>query len=122
MPKRSLDALLLALLAPLVLGGCAAHKQYRTDYEPCESADPVSQCRASAVQRHRAEDGRQNDYLLGFVEFDDQGQLWDRQQMRSVLDALYLNVAEHDVGNNGAYVPIGARGMEIPLFRADGLK
>jgi hypothetical protein len=33
-------------------------------------------------------DRGQQRYLLGFIEFDDQGQLWDRRQMSTVLDTI----------------------------------
>ena len=36
-------------------------------------------------------------YLLGFVEFDDQGQIWDRKQMWAVIDSLNAEAAEKDL-------------------------
>jgi hypothetical protein len=75
------------VLLPL-LSGCIAHKQYRSDYTPCEIAPNAStaSCEKHALQRTTNGDG--SNYLLGFIEFDDQGQLWDRQQMSAVLNRI----------------------------------
>jgi hypothetical protein len=75
------------VLLPL-LSGCIAHKQYRSDYTPCEIAPNASaaSCEKHALQRTINGDG--SNYLLGFIEFDDQGQLWDRQQMSAVLNRI----------------------------------
>ena len=68
------------------LAGCIAHTQYRTDYQPCSVDAGVASCKRSALQVHP--DGRGSTFLLSFIEFDDQGQLWDRGQMRAVLTAI----------------------------------
>ncbi len=72
----------------LLLSGCIAHKQYRSDYTPCEIVLNASteSCEKNTLQRTANGDG--SNYLLGFIEFDDQGQLWDRQQMSAVLDRI----------------------------------
>lgn len=81
-------------LVALLLCACIAHRQYRTEYEACrDAASP--HCPASALHLHdqEAEDG----YALGFVELDDQGQLWDRAQMWAVLGHLQEAVASDDL-------------------------
>jgi pimeloyl-ACP methyl ester carboxylesterase len=81
----------------LLVGGCIPHQQYRTDYERCEvpaNGSEVS-CDKHAVQTRTNEDGSK--YLLGFIEFDDQGQLWDRPQMTAVLDAIATESASKEL-------------------------
>ena len=86
--KRSCARMLASPLAALALSGCVAHQQYRTLYERCELASDVADapCEQHALQV-RTDGGRQR-YLLGFIEFDDQGQVWDRRQMTTVLDTI----------------------------------
>jgi hypothetical protein len=86
----------LTVLAAL-LTGCAPLKQYRTDLTLCEAADPVASCRDHALQRHFDPDKPDEEYLLGFVELDDQGQLFDREQMRAVVGWLNREAADNDL-------------------------
>jgi hypothetical protein len=51
-------------------------------------------CETHAIQELPAADGAR--YLLGFIEFD-QGQLWDRKQMWSVIDKLSTEAASKDL-------------------------
>jgi len=85
--------LIAATLAALALSGCVAHQQYRTVYERCELTSDVGDapCDQHAMQVRM--DGARQRYLLGFIEFDDQGQLWDRGQMNAVLDAIQMESA-----------------------------
>jgi len=85
------------LMLVLLLGGCAPHKIYRADLELCESPVPVQECRDNALQAYADPDHPDKDYLLGFIEFDDQGQLFDRQQMKAVLTALNEQAALQDL-------------------------
>lgn len=55
--------------------GCAANKQYRTDYRPNDPSLPPDP--AAVVESYP-------DYKIGFVEFDDQGWFWDPKQERTV--------------------------------------
>ncbi|MGH9381851.1 MAG: esterase [Thermoanaerobaculia bacterium] len=81
---------MVALLAT-GLSGCVAHKQYRTDYALCD-ASGAAQCEGNALQEHLSDNGER--VLLGFIEFDDQGQLWDRAQMKTVVEKLELEDRE----------------------------
>jgi hypothetical protein len=81
-------------LVVLMLSGCVAHRQYRTDYSECRVGGTQS-CDAHALQRWS--NGAEGSYLLGFVEFDDQGQAWDRDQTDAVMDAISLEAAQKDV-------------------------
>ncbi len=76
------------------LYGCIAHEQYRIDYRPCE-VTAVSTCDASAVQYSSGANGART--TLGFVELDDQGQLWDRRQMTAVVDEAWKQAANDDL-------------------------
>ena len=79
------------------LTACAPLIQYRTEVKICVSptSPPSPVCEAHALQQLPGKGG--TDYLLGFVEFDDQGQLWDRKQMWAVLDKLSAEVARKDM-------------------------
>ncbi len=66
----------------------APYKMYRTDYTRCASSDPEAQCPEHAIQVYENPTEPQRRYWLGFIEFDDQGQLFDRRQMEAVLDDL----------------------------------
>ncbi|MBI3771957.1 MAG: alpha/beta fold hydrolase [Gammaproteobacteria bacterium] len=81
----------------LSLAGCAPFTQYRTDYNVCFSAaiPPPAPCENHALQQITTPEGAS--YLLGFIEFDDQGQLWDRKQMRAVVDKLSTEAATKDL-------------------------
>ena len=71
---------IIALLLAGVLAGCAGNMQYRTSYEPCISREKDA-CKKSSLEET-------DSYLLGFVEFDDQGWLWDRKQADTLIDRL----------------------------------
>jgi hypothetical protein len=85
---RSCARVIAAALVALTVSGCVAHQQYRTLYERCDLASDEADapCEQHALQVRM--DGDRQRYLLGFIEFDDQGQLWDRRQMNAVLDAI----------------------------------
>ena len=70
--------------------------QYRTDYHPCVSATPSRDCADRAIQEYRPANGSAPGFSLGFIEFDDQGQLFDRGQMYAVLDYIARQAAEDD--------------------------
>lgn len=92
MSNKNYILLIATLLSVLFLTGCAQNAAYRTDYQPCvyvQSGD----CAKHAIQHHAP--GRPDEYYLSFIEFDDQGQLWEREQMRKVLDS-YLPIAGVD--------------------------
>ncbi len=65
-----------------LLIGCTPLKQYRTSYPPY----PPGQTARPAAHTNALE--LTDDYLLGFVEFDDHGWLWDANQMRRVVDRI----------------------------------
>ncbi len=92
-----ITGLLAAVLSVgFFLTSCTPHTQYR-DNGQCvsQTAVPNADCEQHALQYLPTDNGAQ--YLLGFIEFDDQGQLWDRQQMRTVLDTVYEQTAKKDI-------------------------
>lgn len=89
-------------LAPVLLGlttllaGCAPHMPYRTNYDFCVNPQSTAHdCDAHSIQQLPVAQGA--NYLLGFIEFDDQGQLWDRRQMKSVVDKFYTEAASKEL-------------------------
>jgi pimeloyl-ACP methyl ester carboxylesterase len=73
-------------LATGSLFGCTGLVQYRTDYTPCMITDPARDCPNQAIQEYRPAGSSAPGYLMGFIEFDDQGQLFDqRAQMTHVM-------------------------------------
>ncbi|NOS88049.1 MAG: esterase [Methylococcaceae bacterium] len=77
---------LLAVMPLVLLTGCAANGIYRSDYSPC-LATADNPCQAHSLQQYNT--AAADEFLLGFVEVDDQGQLRDRAQMQALLDKLY---------------------------------
>ena len=85
---RSLPVIALVFL----LAACSSNESYRTQYNVCEYKGAGS-CAASALQVHAQ--GSAAEYHLGFVEYDDQGQVRLREQMDAVLDE-YRQIASAD--------------------------
>ena len=74
------SVLLVATLA-LFVSGCTGLKPYRTDYSACDIAANPTNAQSCTLEAT-------TDYVLGFVECDDQGWLWDVRQMNTVVDRL----------------------------------
>lgn len=90
----SIKRLIPFLLLVVVVSGCASNGIYRKEFSNCE----VSQqqlCEEHAIQLHQA--NTDQEYLLSFVEIDDQGQLRNRKQMQAVLDELYMMAAKESL-------------------------
>jgi pimeloyl-ACP methyl ester carboxylesterase len=86
---KKVFSLAAVILIVICVTGCAPFQQYRTVYpDVCVSATPTpsTECETHALQELPTSDD--NRYLLGFIEFDDQGQLWDRKQMSDVVGKL----------------------------------
>jgi hypothetical protein len=98
--KRITASFATIALFMMMISACAPDKMYRTVYpEVCVSQTidlaPDSDCERHAVQQLPSGNGP--NYLLGFIEFDDQGQLWDREQMHSVLSKLWEESSSHEL-------------------------
>lgn len=80
--------------ATISLTACAPNVLYRHDYSPCVVADD-NHCDSAAISLHYQ--NTDDAFELGFVEYDDQGQLRDRAQMQAVLDHYYPIAGTDDV-------------------------
>lgn len=78
-----------ALVTLLALQGCIGHQIYR-DFDCVEKPITASPCFESA------EDTRAG-YALAFIEFDDQGHLWNRDQMHKVDYQIKQQARDSDV-------------------------
>ena len=81
----------------LILAACAPLQIYRDNLSLCESAEPEAECTNNALQAYVDPNAPDEGYTLGFIEFDDQGELWSRKQMWSVLDLANTRAASEDV-------------------------
>jgi len=81
-----------------ILTGCAPLQQYRTAYPPYPPAQTGAP--TNAIEETP-------EYVLGFVEFDDHGWLWNSSQMRAVVD----RVARED-DTNGLLIVVFAHGWK----------
>src|SRR6185312_4115423 len=82
-------------LLTLALAACAPFSMYRTDIRTvCVDGDPAAlakKCQRNTVQVLQPDTAGKPGYTLGFIELDDQGQLWDRGQMKAVLGSAAAN-------------------------------
>ncbi|CAA9891637.1 Esterase/lipase/thioesterase family lipase [Candidatus Methylobacter favarea] len=89
------NAYLICLLAIMqILTACAPNIIYRSVYETCRVSARVK-CDKNSLQYYNV--GASDEYMLGFVEIDDQGQLRDRSQMKAVIDTFYKTAASESV-------------------------
>jgi hypothetical protein len=84
------------LAVTFTLAGCTPQAQYRSNYTPCVSADLAHDCVDRAIQEYRPSTAGTPGYLLNIVEFDDQGQLFDRSQLDAVLNQISQQSAASD--------------------------
>lgn len=82
MSRQILSRSIVYLVIALILSGCTRNLQHRTDVEqPCRTDRVEAKCENSSLEEH-------TDYLLGFVEFDDQGWFWDHRQLDVLEERL----------------------------------
>lgn len=89
--KRKVLLITIVVLPILLMIGHAPDEIYRSEYSLCIS-DTSNNCGKHNVQLHNK--GKDDEYLLGFVEINDQGQMRDRTQMAAVLDHYYTVAAK----------------------------
>ncbi len=77
-----------------MISGCASNLNYRSELSACNYVK-AGDCAQAAIQHYRK--GTDEEYHLGFVEFDDQGQLRKRAQLNKVLDYFYPIAGTEDV-------------------------
>ena len=78
--------LFLVMLIAIPLSACTSNEIYRSNFSNCVVMAQES-CESHAIQLYNK--GTEREYLLGFVEIDDQGQLRNRAQMQALLNELY---------------------------------
>ena len=78
------------LTTTLLLSACSHNGIYRGNYSDECTFKKEGDCAGNALQIGGT--GTDYEYRLGFIEYDDQGQLWAREQQDSVLDR-YLRLA-----------------------------
>jgi len=88
--KKCLVLIVLSLSA--LLGACAHNEIYYSELSNCIS-DSLDNCENHAVTQYFPNTDKE--FHLGFIEFDDQGQLRDREQMNVVFDT-YLPISVSD--------------------------
>ena len=91
------QSLALPLLICGVVAGCSPNTAYRTQ-SPTQQC-PTAGCQAAVLEQHAA-------YDLGFVEFTDQGNVFNRAHMDTVLN----HIEQHNRDNNGAAVVVFIHG------------
>lgn len=82
----------LFVLFVVMLTGCASNSAYRTQHTLCEYKQK-GDCGKSVMQHFAA--AQDDAYYLSFIEYDDQGQMQDVQQMDSILTS-YNEIAARD--------------------------
>ena len=92
--NNKISSYLFILSLLFAVGGCAQNSAYRTNYTACTFA-MEGDCAVNAIQHTDA--GKNDEYYLGFVEYNDQGQLRHREQMQAVLDKYYAIASKEDV-------------------------
>jgi hypothetical protein len=95
---------LLAIAAGAVLlftAGCAGNRPFRTRLASCDTTPTNADCANAAIEVTP-------EYKLGFVEFDDQGWFWNREQLKAVEKMIQTEA--------GVDQPANAEGIVIVLF------
>ena len=83
---------LIVLSLSVLLGACAHNKIYRSESGNCIS-ESLDNCENYAIAHYFPTTSKE--FHLGFIEYDDQGQLRDREQMNVVLDT-YSQISGSD--------------------------
>jgi len=93
--KGARFAVVMAMVVSL--SACISHQRYRTESGLCVSANPLEECSQHTLQVFESPEAIDEKYHLGFVEFDDQGQLWDRGQLQEVIGQVNTLAADQDL-------------------------
>ena len=87
--------------AVILFTACTSNRPYRTNYTPCNTTQTNANCGDAVIELTP-------DYTLGFVEFDDQGWFWNRDQLKAVG-----NMVQHEAGMDKSSAP---KGIIMVLF------
>lgn len=101
MQSQCLSAV-LSVVCVLALGACTANKLIRHGTEACR-VEPARPCADSPLQKldapARRGDGTPTmaNYLLGFVEFDDEGKAYQPEQASLIFDRMASEAKDRDL-------------------------
>lgn len=87
------DIACIAVLC-ILCTACASNTIYRHNFSDCIAKTP-EECATNSIVNYFP--GQDNEFHLGYIEFDDQGQLRDRVQLETLLTNYYKIAAENDV-------------------------
>ncbi len=93
--KKILFRLSAIIILFRLVAGCSHNQIYRSQFDSVCAYKIKGDCEKQALQIYSGEEDKE--YHLAFVEYDDQGQLRDPQQMHSVLDKYRLLAVTDDV-------------------------
>ncbi len=79
----------------VLLSACTPNQPYHTRYDSCDTATPKTDCTTNTIVNIKNPADPDADYSLAFIEFDDQGQLYDRKQLAYLTDDFSAR-ATHD--------------------------
>lgn len=85
--------LVITMLLGALACGCVPDQAFRSNAAECGSGD----CRAASIERHAVPGSPGTDYLLGVVEFDDQGAKLQPAQMDALFEKLREASAARDL-------------------------
>jgi len=94
---------MILAIAVFCLTSCVGLEQYHTENRVCEWSGPAPEekCASAYMESHgrheTTEDEAHPEYLLGFIELDDLGWAWDRNQGVALLQAIQKEVEKRDV-------------------------
>jgi pimeloyl-ACP methyl ester carboxylesterase len=117
---------LFVLLCSALLGACASDDIYRNKFEPCVGLETDTKCRASSIQVHNNPGRPDENYLLGFVELNDQGHMPNRRQLHELVNTLdqeskandlLMVVFVHGWHHNAGYDENGKEDGNVVEFR-----
>ncbi|MDV7340143.1 hypothetical protein RYZ26_11100 [Terasakiella sp. A23] len=97
---KKIQHLFIIWAAVTFISACAPHQQFRTEIEKiCAYTKDENNCITSARQSHfPVEDNiKDGQYFLNFVELDDQGHLWDKEQLEKVIAHANNIAANEDI-------------------------
>lgn len=83
------------IIFSIFISACSGNVQYRNDDKKICNYVKEGDCATSILQKSTAEPD--SPYMLGFIEFDDQGQLWQRDQMNMISDKFNEIAGREDV-------------------------
>ena len=85
---------IVTVLLGVLLSACSANTIYRSDLSFCVS-ESANRCEKHAISNHHSNSDQE--FHLGFIEYNDQGQLRKRDQMEVVLEEYYKIAIREDV-------------------------